>query len=342
MVDLVVGIDSLMLGDFYWLIALLMVSVVGGKLFAPIIIWLFHKLSSRTKSTLDDRILDAVKGPLESFFFLFVLVALGHSFEFFKFSIQFMDQYLSAAIIVVAAYLVIKIEHAFFKWYFEEGQKTSGIKIEVSFLPLLQKITDLVVIVLALTMFMAEIGFDVSAILAITSIVGIIMGLASQETLANVFAGLALQLDRPYNYGDYIKLTTGEIVRLRKIGLRSTKMIDLGGNMMIISNSEFAKQRVTRIGSQYQKAEILIPFNAPAGFDCDSIVKEVSQKLSAAKPDGLGDLSKLRVERGTIGPLGWFEANLRIELTDRSHTVPVTKLVNEIINDLVAKKSLEQ
>ena len=68
-------------------------------------------------------------------------------------------------------------------------------------------------------------GINVTAWLASAGIIGIAIGFAAKDTLANFFAGIFILADTPYNLGDYINLDTGERGKVVHVGLRTTRLL---------------------------------------------------------------------------------------------------------------------
>ncbi|MCB2224921.1 MAG: mechanosensitive ion channel family protein [Actinobacteria bacterium] len=66
---------------------------------------------------------------------------------------------------------------------------------------------------------------NVTGLLASAGIVGLALSFAAQDTLSNLFAGVAILSDKPYELDDYIVLDSGERGRVTKIGLRSTRLL---------------------------------------------------------------------------------------------------------------------
>jgi small-conductance mechanosensitive channel len=66
---------------------------------------------------------------------------------------------------------------------------------------------------------------NINGILASAGVLGVILGLAAKDTVANFFAGIFLMADSPFKEGDYILLDTGERGYVKQMGLRSTRFM---------------------------------------------------------------------------------------------------------------------
>jgi len=271
-----------------YIAGLFLVSLAVGGISGPIIVRILEYLTRKTKSTLDDRVIAAVKVPIESCFFIIVFYLLLHSVPELSDAAKFLENYTIAIIIVIGTFMLSEASGAAIRWYYDEGHKSARVmKVDLSLLPLVRKVTKLLIYVVGLTLALSTTGFDVTGILAVTSVVGLILGLASQETLANIFAGIALQLDRPYHYGDYLKLPSGEIAKLDKIGMRTTRLTDVWHNTIILSNSEFAKLRVTNLSLPDDVSIVAVPAELPLSFDLPLLRKQIIAAIAREKPKGL-------------------------------------------------------
>ncbi len=271
-----------------YLAGLFIISLAVGGISGPVVVKVLEYLTRKTKSTLDDRIIAAIKVPLESCFFIIVFYLLLRAVPELSSAAKFIESYTVAIIILIGTVMLSEASGAAIRWYYEEGyQSARVIKVDLSLLPLVRKITKLLIYAFGLTLALSTTGFDVTGILAVTSVVGLILGLASQETLANIFAGIALQIDRPYHYGDCLKLSSGEIAKLDKIGMRTTRLTDVWHNTIIISNSEFAKLRVTNLSLPDDISTVVTRAELPLDCDFDALKKRIIAALSEAKPTGL-------------------------------------------------------
>ncbi|MFA6214425.1 MAG: mechanosensitive ion channel family protein, partial [Candidatus Micrarchaeia archaeon] len=225
---------------------------------------------------------------LESCVFLIVFYMLPHSFPELAGAAQFLEKYTVAIIIVIGTFMLSEATGAVIRWYYEEGHKSAHVmKVDLSLLPLMRKVTKLIIYVVGLTLALSTTGFDVTGIIAVGSVAGLILGLASQETLANIFAGIALQLDRPYRYGDFLKLPSCEIAKLDKIGMRTTRLTDMWSNTIILSNSEFAKLRVTNLSLPDDISVVSVQAELPLSADLAALKKRIVAALAREKPNGL-------------------------------------------------------
>jgi len=84
-----------------------------------------------------------------------------------------------------------------------------------------------------------------SAVLATSGVLALVLGFALQSTLGDVLSGLAINIDRPFGAGDWIEVAPdieGEVV---EINWRSTRLRTWLGELIVIPNSVVAKSVVT-------------------------------------------------------------------------------------------------
>jgi small-conductance mechanosensitive channel len=108
---------------------------------------------------------------------------------------------------------------------------------------------DLIVGVVYLGVALSVTGFvfgaPVGPLIATSGVVVVIIGLALQNTLADVFSGIALALGRAYVIGDWIQLADGTEGRVVETNWRSTNLLSGGNNVVVLPNGVLAKQGVT-------------------------------------------------------------------------------------------------
>lgn len=108
---------------------------------------------------------------------------------------------------------------------------------------LLVPLTRFAVLAVGLLMALDQMGFEVSSLLAGVGIAGLAVGLAAQETMANIFAGFAILWDHPYRIGDTVTMA-GNQGQVSEIGLRSTRIRTFDQREVILPNKEIIHQPI--------------------------------------------------------------------------------------------------
>ncbi len=88
-----------------------------------------------------------------------------------------------------------------------------------------------------------QVGIEIAALLTGVSIIGLAIGFAAQETLANFIAGVVIFWDRPFKIGDWI-IIDGMFGRVLRVSFRSTRMLNLNGETIVLPNTYMLANRV--------------------------------------------------------------------------------------------------
>jgi len=114
-------------------------------------------------------------------------------------------------------------------------------------------IQDLVVATIYLGAGLSVVAYVFSApvgtLIATSGVFAIILGLALQSTLSDVFSGIALNLSRPYSVGDWIVLDDGIEGRVVETNWRATHLLNGSNDLVVMPNSVLAKARFTNLSS---------------------------------------------------------------------------------------------
>jgi small-conductance mechanosensitive channel len=114
-------------------------------------------------------------------------------------------------------------------------------------------IQDLVVGVIYLSAALSVVAYVFSApvgtLIATSGVFAIILGLALQSTLADVFSGIALNISKPYEVGDWIVLNDGLEGRVVETNWRATHLLNGSNDLVVLPNSGLAKAQLTNLSS---------------------------------------------------------------------------------------------
>ena len=108
---------------------------------------------------------------------------------------------------------------------------------------LLLPLVRLAVLVIGFLMAIDQMGFEVRSLLAGLGIAGLAVGLAAQETIANLIAGFSILWDHPFRIGDTVTVA-GSQGEVTQIGLRSTRLTTAEHREVILPNKEIVRQAI--------------------------------------------------------------------------------------------------
>jgi small-conductance mechanosensitive channel len=95
----------------------------------------------------------------------------------------------------------------------------------------------------AVLLAVANMGFDVSTMIAGLGIGGVAVALAAQNILSDLFASASIVLDKPFVLGDFI-VVGDEMGTVEYIGLKTTRLRSLSGEQLVFSNADLLKSRI--------------------------------------------------------------------------------------------------
>ncbi|HJQ61272.1 MAG TPA: mechanosensitive ion channel domain-containing protein, partial [Burkholderiales bacterium] len=138
-------------------------------------------------------------------------------------------------------------------WLGRQVEKRRGVDGEgVTALTLLGFAARVVVWALMLLLILDQLGFDITALVAGLGIGGVAIALAVQNVLGDLFASLSIVLDKPFVVGDVIAVDD-MIGPVEYIGLKTTRVRSLSGEMIIFANNDLLKSRIRNYKRMYER-----------------------------------------------------------------------------------------
>jgi MscS family membrane protein len=145
--------------------------------------------------------------------------------------------------------------------------------VEERTIPLFDIAATIIVVAFAAYALLQVWNIDATAWLASAGVVGIAVGFAAKDSLANLFAGFFIIADAPYRLGDYVVLDSGERGEVTKVGMRSTRILTRDDVEVIVPNSEMANHKiVNESGGRWTKFRIRVKVGVAYGSDVDQVV----------------------------------------------------------------------
>ena len=211
-------------------------------------IWL-KRLSAKTQTRFDDLLLELLNGPVKIVaFVIFLHVGLS----VFQWP-PVVEAVLSKGLIVIVAcsltYMVSKLIDLLLGVWRKRAVSPEDEQFHKQLFPIIRKSLKVFMIIIAFLVTAQNLGLNITGLIASLSIGGLALGLAAQDTLANLFGAVAVFVDKPFRVGDRIQLDNVDGV-VETIGFRSTRVRNQDGHLVTIPNKTIGNATITNIASR--------------------------------------------------------------------------------------------
>ncbi|MCZ6470468.1 MAG: mechanosensitive ion channel family protein [Gammaproteobacteria bacterium] len=276
-------------GDRVWIQSLVIViaSLLIAWIFNHFVISTLKNLASKTRINFDNQLIELLHGPIYTSVILIGLalaaniLKLGDAFEFVVFAgLQTIAYFVWTIFLLRVTKIVLR--------HIAQDQRHIGI-LHTQTLPLFENIANITIFVLAIYIIFTAWNIDMTAWLASAGIVGIAIGFAAKDTLANLFSGVFILADAPYKIGDFVVLDSGERGEITHIGIRSTRLLTRDDIEVTVPNSIMGNTKIrNESGGPAQKHRIRIAVGVAYGSDIDK-VREILMNIALADEDVCDD-----------------------------------------------------
>jgi len=267
-----------------WFIALII--VVGAVVVGKIVYWsiknIVHKLTLKTKTKLDDIIIDMIEEPI-----LFAIIIAGAwwgvtTLNFGEKVHLWIGHIYYILILLNVAWLITRLFDSLVRLYIVPIVEKSKSDLDDQVLPIVRKGIKFIVWIVAIIVGLNNAGIEVGPLLAGLGIGGLVFALAAQDSVANLFGGFTIFMDKPFKLRDRIKIN-GFDGTIKEVGIRSTRLVTLEGRMVTVPNKVFTGSPIENISSEPSRKIIL---NLGLTYDMDDkkieLAMELLKKIAAA------------------------------------------------------------
>ena len=306
MMDLLVYLRGLagndLLFSFIMSVLILLVSLILAKLFSYILKIVIKPFAAKTKTNLDDKILEVAETGI---FRLIILAGFYFAFGNFKDQYFLFDQnasekfsksfpyinkiliaadYLLYIILVFIILLIIyRVITILFDWYEDKVSGGENRDLSGSLFPLLNKVSKIIIGALAIVIILSKFDVNISAFVVSLGVGSLAIALAAQDTLSNMISGFIIMVDRPFRIGDRITFGAGETGDVVSIGLRSTKILNFDSNLVIMPNNEIVKSKIVNVTYPNILTRVIIEVGVAYGSDLKK-VRDIMLKAANEHP----------------------------------------------------------
>lgn len=231
-----------------WIISLMYFvgSILLGKLLFLFSSKILKKLTAKTKSNLDDIIIDMLEEPMVAaiifagFWFGVQRLVLSESID------NTISTIYKIIVVLNITWFAARLVNSLIREYLIPLSEKDTNNLDEHIISLIQKVLTTVIWVFGAIMALNNAGVDVGALIAGLGIGGLAFALAAQDTVKNIFGGFTIFTDKPFRIGDLITVD-GLTGTVEDIGMRSIRLRTLAGRLITIPNYKSVDSNVENI-----------------------------------------------------------------------------------------------
>ena len=208
--------------------------------FARFVIGRLHKIVKKTKTDIDNVVIEVIEGPLK---FLPIVIGffIATSYIEFNAEIIILIEKINRTFITVFIFwllLQLIVPFSFVIKKFEEQLTTALIDWTLKGLKIL-------VIIIGIVAVLELWGIKVGPIIAGLGLLGVAVALGAQDLFKNLISGIMILMERRFKIGDVIHIAGEAEGIVEQIGFRSTLIRQFDSNLVMVPNFKFAERSVT-------------------------------------------------------------------------------------------------
>lgn len=297
------AIDTWITGQFAWLsgwlrelivVAILIIlALVAGRLVRFAWGRIFLPIARRTPTNFDVTILTGTEThAARAAVYLVIYAAASHLIQLpalmGTLSARIIDGFFYALAVLAVTRVAVAAADALTRWYLAEIAAKTSSPLDEQFVPIVNKVLSLAFYFIAATIVLSRFNINVTALVTTAGVASLAVALAAQETLANMFAGFTILVDRSYRVGDRIQLADGTVGDVYDIGMRATKILNFDNELIIVPNKEMAAARIVNQSYPDRRVAARVRVGVSYGTDIEK-AKRVMLEVIQAHPKVLKD-----------------------------------------------------
>ena len=210
----------------------LAVYIIVGMLLYFILIPLIRNLTKKTKTDIDNRIVDVIRRPLMIIIFSYAVMASLSRLELPEQLLYYLLMIYEVIVIIVIARAISRVCRVIFESLGAIFKKHSKKELHKTLMPIFRKTLSVIIYFTAIMVIFNRVGIEITPFLASVGVIGLVIAFAAQETLSNLFSGIMILADRPYKVGDILQFDEG-YYEVERIGFRSTNVRNIFRNYVV-------------------------------------------------------------------------------------------------------------
>ena len=214
----------------------IVIAYISTKLLALILKKIEEKLKN-TEYIYNLAIILTIKQPISIFIWITCIFSI---LVYNNISLAFLFEARIIIISLVILWLLLRFISQYAKSIIQRKEKNKE-NIDYGGISFVKKITQIFVVLIVSLVCLSKLGVGMQSLLAVSGAGGLAIGFAAKDLLSNIFGGLMIFLDKPFNVGDWIASPDKDIEGdVEEIGWRQTRILTFAKYPIYVPNSVFS------------------------------------------------------------------------------------------------------
>lgn len=248
------------------------------------------KISEKRHKSLNKRFKVTLKYLLSSFLLSIALNFLIHpadGFDVIQSDPHIIIGYLFVALLILMSITIVKVTQIIVYLYLFFANMSHGVpRLLANMFTFF--ITIILVNIIATNLFEVHL----SALLATSAVFSLVLGLALQDTLGNLFSGISLQIESPFYIGDWIEVHSKNekwLGQVQEMNWRATFLMSFSDELIMIPNKTIAQSEIVIVSQGNKTIRISHMFRFPFDVSTDLAKKAILEGIAEVKAGILTD-----------------------------------------------------
>lgn len=237
---------------------------------------ILHKWAGRTDTQIDDIIIKSFRVPSVYWSIaigLYIGVAVSELPAKYVF---YLSKAIHVIVILSISFATANLSGKIFKNYIQKSNlplPTTGLAYGMM---------KAVILIIGFLIVLSVMGISITPLITALGVGGLAVALALQDTLANLFAGIHILVEKSIRVGDFIRLETGQEGYVEDITWRTSRIRMLPNNMVVIPNSKLSQSVVTNYYLPEKRMSFLISIGVSYSSDPEKVEKILVEEAKTA------------------------------------------------------------
>ncbi len=243
-------------------------SALVALVVLPFVSGIVRYLTGKTSTDVDDKLIAAFQRPV---FYIILLGGVALALNRLELSATvdaLVDQALQSLVVLIVGFAITRAVRIVLD-EFAHARRFKAVNDQT--LPLFNNIAFIIVAAAAIYALFLVWDINITAWLASAGVIGIAVGFAAKDTLANIISGVFILADKPYSVGDFVELGSGKMGIVANVGLRSTRIRTFDDSEVTIPNAVIANEAITNKTTGPDTGRVSLNIGVAYGSDIEKV-----------------------------------------------------------------------